>query len=140
MGQVRPGDQIKFRRLTLPEAHAALLAADAHVAAVRAAALANAEGAAALPKLFAEAKDKALAAAAEVSRSWSPPLSVIEHLTGTPIGAFLRQQPVMCNARELHGWVPTVRWALAAAVARALLAGGADDARDQAAAGQPRGG
>ncbi len=35
VGQVRPGDGVVFRRLSLADAHAALLATDARIAAIR---------------------------------------------------------------------------------------------------------
>lgn len=56
IGQVRPGDSVLVRKLTLQEAHAQLLATDARVGAVRAAAragLPSAGGCACGPLLLA---------------------------------------------------------------------------------------
>jgi urea carboxylase len=67
IGQVRPGDSVTFKRLTLPEAHAALLATDARLTALRAAARAGVAG-----KEMVAAVQAAEAAAAAVASEAAP--------------------------------------------------------------------
>jgi hypothetical protein len=76
IGQVRPGDSIRFKKLTLAEAHASLLATDARISALRDAARAGVTDEAALSAAVAEAE----AAAAGVAGAAAPDMPTTKPL------------------------------------------------------------